>query len=457
MDHEPFGYAFGAGKGADAVIAKLSRTIQATFAAQRELWNQFVLIEAAYTAVYRKTINDGSEESVLAGRRVERLSSEIESLKSDRSLSTLVKRSRVRDWRMVLKGAKEQAREIRRLARIALKPDLDVIELERRGKVKDAVRESGLWWCHSDVMLERYNVARVRAMKTGVALRPARENDVFGMLRVRWQNGLAWDALMGGGDTRAALKITGPGRSKGSVQAELTLCIESDGRDKDYLTMPIALRLPPDDCVVRNISLFQRRTGDQVRWKGAICVQQPTVQKPVSNEALPERTLESSWLTDGWLYETRIRRVRALGRYLDHVATTWADTAVDLGSVLARLEAIRESRKRKGVQFSDVRVFATIIPSACKVLEDNVKWYREMHGLRARAIRERDARYWTLARELLGRHSKLIVEKPLLVFASLGLEKPAWGRFCEILTRASRNFSCDVEIVAVKREEAEVA
>jgi hypothetical protein len=69
------------------------------------------------------------------------------------------------------KTLRARMRERRVAAKEAAKPLIEAAEAARRQRVKDAVAEAGLWWGHSETVLAKYDVARVRAMKEGAELR----------------------------------------------------------------------------------------------------------------------------------------------------------------------------------------------------------------------------------------------------------------------------------------------
>lgn len=185
---EPFGYHFGCPSMLKREFARVMPSIQGTFDAQRGLWNRLCEIEADNRIRYRAIVESGSEDAA-------RITAEIAAL-SDKIAAALAipakqrDRKKIAEWRMELNAAKMTARMIRKTAAGAQKPQLDALEQERRDAVKAAVQGAGLWWCHSEVITERYDVARVRAMKTNSELRPvpdgSRAAEAFGNKRMKF-------------------------------------------------------------------------------------------------------------------------------------------------------------------------------------------------------------------------------------------------------------------------------
>lgn len=441
LNLQPWGYSFGCQR-ARASRALDIASVRATFEAQAALWNEFVEIEADNRVRYRAIIQDGDAESAAATALAAEISARADAMaalpRAQRDLEALAR------LRAEAKAAKADAREVRKRARERLREPLDALELDRRAAVKRAVRDSGLWWCHSEVIVERYQVARMRAMKVGAELRPARDRASFGALRVRWQNGIPAAKLLAGGDTLAAMAIS-PRQRSGKVRADLTICIDSAGRDKDYVTVPVVFsRHLPDGAIVRSISLFRRRCGGDLRWHGAVTVQQPVIDTPIASG--PSIHLQMDWLKDEDEFIESMSHVRALQSDIDLRAKREAERVTDV-VVPAR------------VTFGVVCQLAAQSPQCQEIVRSikgpHGKW-REMHSLRQKAIRRRDHRYRMIAKDLCLSNAAITAEKPAgLALASKGGDRPAWGRFCQILEQAGRRHGCAVDFVITKAGKAE--
>ena len=79
--------------------------------------------------------------------------------------------SKIKECSTRLKDLRRQMKDCKLRARLAAKPKTDAIEQERRALVKAKVKEFEMWWAHSETVLAKFDVARIKAMKEGAILR----------------------------------------------------------------------------------------------------------------------------------------------------------------------------------------------------------------------------------------------------------------------------------------------
>lgn len=80
-------------------------------------------------------------------------------------------------------------KECRARAKDAAKPRLEELELRRRAAVKEAGKEAAMWWAHSELVTNAFDVARAKALKTNAELRFHRF-DGEGRIGVRSSQGI---------------------------------------------------------------------------------------------------------------------------------------------------------------------------------------------------------------------------------------------------------------------------
>lgn len=186
--------AFGArllgGKEAQRLAASV-------FWSKNQLWNKLVEIENEHREIYRAALNDSDEELASINAKVQQEQLQLDVLVDARKRERAARRSKktenaisyaalIKEASARIKALRAQAKDRKAAAKLAAKPLVDKAEEERRDKVKQAVAASGMWWCHHDSVVEKYDVARVKAMKQGAVLRFHRfEGD--GSLRVRFK------------------------------------------------------------------------------------------------------------------------------------------------------------------------------------------------------------------------------------------------------------------------------
>lgn len=152
------------------------------FLGQNKLWNKLVEIEQTARTAYQDALaasdpelaslneQHAAEEAVmqalLDARASARAAARSKKTDVEKPQAAAIKTSaaRLKEIRAQMKICKVRAKE-------AAKPLVEAAEVKRRELVKAAAEAAGLWWCHSETVLARYDTARVKAMKTGAQLR----------------------------------------------------------------------------------------------------------------------------------------------------------------------------------------------------------------------------------------------------------------------------------------------
>lgn len=417
------GYPFAANWVQSRVIDRKLPLILPVFHAQMGLWNDLVKIEAEHTEQYRAIIAgdcSSREATDHAARLGERIDDLITAYRPGNAVDKAALRSANAEW----KSARAAAREARHAAREKLKPFVDKNEAERRTAVKAAVKESGLWWGHHEPITERYEVARQQAMKRGVALRPAADPLDIGMLRVRWQAGMPWDSLVLDGDAVAGLRSTFARPREHRFKLRYT--IDCERRARDYLECEIVMgRTPPPGAIVKYIVLLPGPVRGVNRWHGTIVVNEPQVAFRPNGRA-----------------ETLVFAAEDLRQ-----PPNWGNFVLREKGLRWHLEDAARKHLGRNLHFSDAMLLAEGGDGRAKrALAEVAEAWKELGYLRKRWIARRD-QYWRgVANELTRAHGLIRVQRQSLAFAGSRPERPAYGRFIQILSASAFRNGCEIEL-----------
>lgn len=152
------------------------------FRAQNRLWNALVEIERGAREAYRAALVQSDTELADLQDRADAEQTTIDALIDSRNRARAAKRSKtvdkatdyaqgIKDATARLKELRARMKEVKVRAKEAARPLIEAAELQRREKVKGAVAAADMWWAHSETVLLKFDVARVRAMKEGRDLR----------------------------------------------------------------------------------------------------------------------------------------------------------------------------------------------------------------------------------------------------------------------------------------------
>ena len=402
---------------------------------QNRFWNRLVEIEREHKETFFAITAEDSE--------VDRLDKEISALKarkveliSQKKKLKQKARQRVKtpeidaDIKVLTAKIKElvpQVKTARKAARERLKPKLQELEVNRKAAVKSARQEyaaAGLFWGNYNEIVNRYQRARQRAIKSGGELHFKRF-DGTGMITQQLQGGRTAEQIFDTDDSQFAIILTDPtdyqeGDVCGRKHAghRFALRIKTYGRGKSYkiVTLPLIMHRPlPDDCIVKEVRLNKRRVADQEQWTVVLTC---SIPKP----DLPEPTGAVTSVNFGWRQEEdgslrvatimrpgqphfhiycpaeikqKIERVYEVRSIRDHSLNAvvsilknmdWTEAPEDMKDVVARFR-----RTPKPSPASVVRVI--------NAWDEHPKWnattYNALHNWR-----ERDKRYWREERHL---------------------------------------------------------
>lgn len=262
------------------------------FMAQNRLWNKLVEIERANRQAYREALSASDGELAELEAQEQALVANMEELLKQRNKARAIARSKKADnenpnlktqlqtANASLKEVRGKMRERRVAAKEAAKPLITAAEELRRQQVKAVAAEAGLWWCHSETVLARYDVARVRAMKDGAELR-FRRYDGDGSMGVRF-------SVEGGSLDKVRAGKTDQLRFRSPTQEELgnMLAVKADGGrrtvvrvragskadDKSIpaleflVTMHAGMELP-EDVPLKTVTITRRMHVRKAEWK----------------------------------------------------------------------------------------------------------------------------------------------------------------------------------------------
>lgn len=259
---------------------------------QNRLWNKLVEIENEARDAYRKALIDSDTElaslQVQADTEQALIDQSIEARNKDRAAKRSKKTDAASNYAQVIKdaGLRQKAlraamRDIKERARTAAKPLIEAAELERRAKVKVAVSEAKLWWAHSETVIARFDVARIKAMKEGRALRFHRF-DGEGSMGVRFTMDLGSLAKIYAGST-SLLRIEDPQaedlgahmkaqKSDGGVRKIITVRAGDKSDDKTIPSLRFLVTMHPGrdfptDAPLKTVTLSRTKHVSKYEWK----------------------------------------------------------------------------------------------------------------------------------------------------------------------------------------------
>ena len=154
--------------------------------------------------------------------------------------------------------------------------------------VKEARRNSGLWWGNYNAVCRSYEFARRRAWKQGGELR-FRSFDGIGRFVNQIQGGMPLSNLFEGSHSQVKIKplpanaYSHPSRGERRrlQRTELTICVytgvdENGKRFRRTLTFPMTMHRPlPDEAVIKEVFVRRFRRGTRFHWSANITATHP--------------------------------------------------------------------------------------------------------------------------------------------------------------------------------------
>ena len=204
---------------------------------------------------------------------------------------------------------------------------LDGCEAARRVAEAAAKRAAGLYWCNADEVVDAYRKAR--RIKKGApppSLHFHRWAGSTGKLQVRYQHGLAVDALSAG-DTRLTVTPTG---ARGKRQYGV---VRIRASRETWLEAPIILHRPLPAGLIRSAAVLRTPVGTHASWRLVIVVELPDGAGPA-----PTGT-GAVGIDLGW------RRVPSGLR-----AAAWSDDRGESGEVVLPQDWIEQHQKTEDIR-----------------------------------------------------------------------------------------------------------
>jgi hypothetical protein len=422
---------------------------------RHKLWNTLVELDRALRARTRELLRDELQDEIDALQaHIGEIRQEMRFRRRERKRT--VDMGTLREQLVV---AREKFRELvvqakasRSVQIVAGKEALAKLRGEHYAAVKQATRESGLYWCNYDNALLCYDVARKRAAKAGVDLRFHRW-DGSGKVAVRFQKGLPVEKAFAGTDTRFQLDpvmseaYTSPMRAE-RRRLTRTRCRVRVGSKSDrspvWLELPLALHRPlPEGAKIRTVFAVRDLVAGRVRWRVCICVDDGVPEANVPVRTGPAVAVDLGWrmVAEGlrvayWTDETGghgqlVLPCQVLFEYrkladLQHIQDqhlneakaalhTWLASQDAAPGWMGDVSHLGEWRSRTRMEKLAKAMPADGDPELRRILEMWLERHRHLtrweENLRDQVMRCRREIYRRWVRQLASTHGMIIVEK----------------------------------------------
>ena len=297
-------YEYGCRKepiaGLDAALDQMERRVQ--------LWNRFVAIEREIRRRARSLLIDEGEQRGIRELRIKIASFRTSIL--ERRKTNGQNAIAIEDLRKLIVASQNElaallarAKLNRRQRFMRSRTALNQLQEERAGQVKQAQRDSKLYWCNYDDVRHAYEVARVRVMKEGTELREHPWNG-SGRVSVRFQRGLPVRTAF----TRRGLRLqidpvsdeawTSPVRSvrRNLSRSKVRIRIASTPEHQPvWFEIPVVIHRPlPADGMIRSAALIRERVALIWRYRLIVTVACANPPSCVSAER-PSIALDLGW------------------------------------------------------------------------------------------------------------------------------------------------------------------
>jgi hypothetical protein len=253
------------------------------------LWNALVEIERTNQTEWNAVFEQNSEFSMLK-TELDQLQADIEEAWEERRKNRAKVRAKATDEDQASADAIKsmtarraelwaQLKALRNKLKPGFKDALDAVELDRRAKVKKARQESGLYWCNYNAVIDSYNTARSRALKTGARLQ-FHAFDGTGRFVNQIQGGMSVDDLLNAKHSQVSIKslpvdaftapFRGERRRKQRTFLTVTAYTGKDEAGKHFrrnLTFPMIMHRPiPDDARIKEVEVVAKRIAGKIEW-----------------------------------------------------------------------------------------------------------------------------------------------------------------------------------------------
>jgi hypothetical protein len=414
---------------------------------QRAMWNRLVELNEEDRQSYRALVAQaGGDEIALLVEEKDKVELQVDSLlsvpKKTRDTAAL------KDATAHLKAVKADLKAARASAAGKIKPQLEAAQAQFYERVKAITRESELWWAHSEVVLERFDVARSKAMKENADLWKKGPYNFPLHLRVRWHNGLPFATLTSTGSTVA--KIAGTGRHR-----VLSIAVASEGRSKEFVEVPFVLhREPLAGAIVRSVTLKRERVGAMYRWSVHITVQEPFEFQPNNRSAtyiLQPTDRPGAIHTDAALsdqYVLRTVHLEELQSKLDKKAGEFfkrGNFAWQVDPDTWQAERLAQLRDRDRVGYYALKSLKDHVEAVGHFVLACSRMEAELRQLEDKTMADRDNQFYVEAKRLTTAYGRIDVVKPRLFLGGHNNKlRPAYGEFVEKLKHSAKKHGCEL-------------
>jgi hypothetical protein len=201
-------------------VASSEPMVRNVFRKMNQFWNALVAIDREAAQRYQDALKDSDSELARLKEQeasdLAALESALEARNKDRQRARSKKTEQsaalgaaYKEATAALKATRLLIRAQKLIAKEKARPLVAENELLRRQAVKAAMAESGLWWAHSEMVLDKYQVARSRAMREGATLRFHRyEGEGSFGIRFTGEVALGMDRIFAG--STSMLKLRDP-------------------------------------------------------------------------------------------------------------------------------------------------------------------------------------------------------------------------------------------------------
>ena len=264
---------------------------------QTDLWNRLVEIARAHVESVR-TIAASDPEVARLQRKLTELLAELTACQDDAC------RGRVRELLRENAGALKSATKA---AYAQHREELRELSDRRYAAAKaarQAANASGLWWGNANAVVDAYEAARGRALKTGAELH-FRRHDGSGRLVNQIQGGMSVAALWAGAHSQARLgpppegmRLGAGKRSRRIHSLTVTAYTTERGGKRRNVTFPIVLDRPlPDGAVVKYVGVHRQRLAGRWRWHATFTLTGPAeaIVKPRTKAPKTEVAVNLGW------------------------------------------------------------------------------------------------------------------------------------------------------------------
>lgn len=273
---------------------------------RNKLWNDLVALEHNFRLKYRDFVLKSDEELQLIQSEIDSLSASIEELITAKKKLRQKERTAKVDDKFInetIRANKEKrkklseiAKEIRARVKIEIAPRIAELNSQHYENIKQVRKESGLWWGNYETVMEAYDAARVKAMKSNSELRFKRF-DGTGKFAVRFQDGgLSFDDLMNGKsndliveklDISHLQNLSSRGiRSRARHHLKISIFTyqdENGKKQRHYVTLPLVMHRDMEEGKIKFIHVQRNRVGNQFNWSCSITMQTDDEPANISN------------------------------------------------------------------------------------------------------------------------------------------------------------------------------